>query len=725
MRLQQPAARRHNWRPALLLWLVVFAGGLIVSSGQFHSADEVSMFVTAVNIVDRGQLDTNQLGWGEWAIRPGEEQGTLAASGDVYSKKSPLMILLMVPLAELGRLVPALGPAWAVLLLGPLLTATTAAALFGLASRLGYSTPAGLLAALVCAFATMAWVFSRSVMRETIAGLALVVCLWALHSATKRPGSAPEGWAEFIADLACGAGLAALIGANAAYLALAPLLAAALVWAHWGRAAWRRQLAHLAAYGLPVALMLAGLAGYNALRFGGPLNTGYSFVPGQEGFSSPLWWGALGLLLSPARGLLWYNPTTLLAIAGWRKFTRAQPLLGWTVLAVAGAHIVIFGLWWEWWGGYTWGPRFLLPLMPCLSLAALPVFEGVLAAGRGSRLWLGRVAVGAVILLGVAVQLAGVAIDYNTYELELDARFPAPAGQPFLYLHNPALVYDIGRSPILVQWGRLATTVPDFAWWPPPQAGPAQAGQAQPRSIAALVAAIQANQRQGDALIYLAPELLQPLISARGLPPTFGLPVNVPRDDPQAQLLFQRAQRDAQREWLITWYGAGDPGDWYEAALRSSWASLSDEKIDGYRLVAFARPPAPTSLQPDAYHFGAIRLTAHAITRQQDTLFVELHWVASAAPDDNYVTFVHLLNPDGTLLAGQDRQPLGGYAPTHDWKPGQEVVDRFAFSIPQAQADGAQVQVGWYAWPSLAHLPVTDAAGQRVAGDQVVLGSAP
>ncbi len=704
----------RSHKTVILLWLVVFSGSLIVSSGHFHTADEVSMFVTAINIVDHGQFHTNQIGWGEWAIRPGEEQGTVTASGDVYSKKSPFMIVLMVPMVALGRLIPALGPTWAVLLLGPLLTASTAAAVYGLARALSYPSPASLLAALVYAFATIAWVFSKSVMRETVAGLALVGSLWALYAATHGLSGKQSGWRAFGADLACGAGLAVLVGANAAYLVLAPVFAVALVWARWGQIGWRRQLAHLAACGLPVGLRVAALAGSNALRFGGFLNTGYSFVPGEEGFTSPLWWGALGLILSPARGLLWYTPTSLLAIAGWRKFSRTQPVLGWTLLAVAGAHLIVFGLWWEWWGGYTWGPRFLLPLMPCLSLAALPIFEAVFAPRPLA--WLSGSVVALIVLLGVAVQLGGVAIDYNTYEVELDARFPAPPGRPLLYHHDPALVYDVARSPILVHWSRLATSDLDFAWWP---------RRSEPKPIPDIIAAVRARQQPGDALIYLVPELLEPLVNASGLPLTYGLPVNIPASDPLAQLLFQRALRDAQREWLITWYGAGDPSDWYEAALRASWASLSDEKIDGYRLVAFARPPAQSVLQPDAYRFGAIELTAHAVARQANTLFVELHWATPTALDQDYVTFVHLLNPDGTLLLGQDRQPLGGYAPTHAWKPGQAVVDRFAFSLPPGQPSALQVEVGWYAWPSLTHLPAFDAAGQRLEGDQALLDSGP
>jgi hypothetical protein len=76
-------------------------------------------------------------------------------------------------------------------------------------------------------------------------------------------------------------------------------------------------------------------------------------------------------------------------------------------------------------------------------------------------------------------------------------------------------------------------------------------------------------------------------------------------------------------------------------------------------------------------------------------------------------------------MAGQDRQPQSGYRPTHTWQPGAEVVDRFAFSLPAGQTANAAVQVGWYSWPSLEHLPVTDVSGNRLAGDELRLSTRP
>jgi hypothetical protein len=618
----------------------------------------------------------------------------------------------MVPLVALARLL-SLDTIRMVLLSGPIFTALSAVWLYRLSRALGYSRGAAALATLTFGAATMALVYSRLAMREVVAGWGLLCALSALHTATvkfpspSRPRESPA--------LICGIGLALMIGANAVYLSLLPVFAAILLIARRKRLAWRQAVRDLGLLAAPVAAVGVALAGYNYLRFGSVLETGYSFVPNQEGFTAPLWWGIAGMLVSPARGLLWYSPPVLLAPIGWPRFHRTHTALSWTLLAAIAVHLVAFGAWWEWWGGYSWGPRYLLPIIPCLMLAALPVFQTACASARSAGVTLARVGVGVLLAAGVAVQVAGVVVDYNLYEVELDAQFPAPPDSAFLYLHDPALVYDVARSPILVHLERLATSEPDLAWWPHAQA---------PLSIPGIIAAIRAHQREGDAIVYLAPELLGPLLSARGLPPIYGLPVNVPPTDAQARLLFERALRGARRVWLITWYGSGDTRNWYEAGLRQTWASLGEETLDGYRVIRLARPPE-ISLQPADYTFGEIELSGQGLAFDEDTLFVELHWRAREPLAQDYVTFVHLLSPEGTLVAGQDRRPVGGYRPTSTWPVGEEIVDRFAFPLAQAQRGEIQVEIGWYAWPSIERLPLTDAAGRRVEDDRLLLTSRP
>jgi hypothetical protein len=700
-----------------VIGLVVLAACLLIAAPGLKVVDEYSIYTTAVNLADHGRLDSNQFGLDQGAIPGRTDQGLLGLNGDVYSKKSPLVIFLAALCVKLGRVLAPLGPLRAALLLNPLMTALTAAWLYRFGRQLGYSSGAAAGCALTSSLATGALWQSRTLFGEPVAALGLVVALdaaWRAQDAPLRPRELAQHGAW------CGLGLALAIGTTAVYVLAIPLLALALAWPLWrGRRAWPAaapaRIALIVVSGpWPVlAVFGLGLAAYNALRFGSILQTGYQFGAGQESFSTPLWWGALGLVFSPARGLLWYSPPVWLALAGWLQFHRAHAILSRLMIAMVALHLAVFGAWWAWWGGWGWGPRFLAPLIPVVMLAGLPVFAAAAGAARPLRR-AARLSIALCVLAGLVVQIAGSAFDYTRYELELEGSSPPPPGLPKLYKNDPALVYDIARSPIVVHAQRLLSgSALDYAWAGQPAAAPA---------LPELIPALAGRWRAGDVVVFVESELLDPLLTANaGLPPVYGLSVDhAPPGNEQAAAIFEGALRRGTRLWLVTRHWRGDPANWYEARLRERWASVSEDELDGYRLLLFARPPADGVRQPSGARFGPLRLTGYRVDRAAGMLSVELAWQADEVPPENYVTFVHVIAADGTLVAGQDREPLGGYRPTGAWSLGETVVDRFAFALAPEQLDGAHVDVGWYAWPSLDRLAV-EVDGRPVPGGSLTL----
>jgi hypothetical protein len=680
----------RSWRWGL--GLVVFLVGMLISNGRFHSVDESAMFVAATNLVRDGWPHTNQMGYSLWSLRPGEEVTMLSPDGDLFTKKSPLMIVLLAPLVALGQAIPAVGGRQMALLLGPLLTAATAVLLYTLARQLDYRRATATLAALIYTFATMALPYSQTVFGELAAAFGLLLALLGVIGA-RQPvanGKAPSRLA-----FGSGLGVALAMGVNALHTAVAGLFG--LTWLLIGRRwpAQRDWWRIMVAFSLPIALLGSGLLVYNAVRFGGPLSTGYRFAPGQEGFTTPLWWGLAGLLFSPARGLVWFSPPVLLAILGGGRFYRRERPLTWLMLAVIGVQGVAFSLWWEWWGGYGWGPRFLLPIVPYLMLFSLPLLDLV---GRGHR-W-AQTAVGLLVGLGIVVQIGGTAVDANVYEQWLAAHFPAPANQPLRYHHDPTLVYNVARSPIVAHWQAMVAGKSQPFWWQVDDA---------PR-LATIPNIIRSAQQPGDVLVFLEPTLLNDIVAAEDLPSAFGLPTNIAATEPLAQTLWKIALEDATGVWLITWYAPGDAANWYERDLRQTWASQSEEWADGLRLLHFARPPqGPEDGRTTAVHipFQNIHLIGYRLTTHENTLFVELDWVAESPIAEDYVNFVQILAADGRVVAQQDRPPLGGYRPTSSWAMMETITDRFAFSLDSNGLAEARIIVGWYSWPTLERLPTT------------------
>jgi hypothetical protein len=83
---------------------------------------------------------------------------------------------------------------------------------------------------------------------------------------------------------------------------------------------------------------------------------------------------------------------------------------------------------------------------------------------------------------------------------------------------------------------------------------------------------------------------------------------------------------------------------------------------------------------------------------------------------DQYVVFVHLLSPDGTLVAQHDAPPAEQFSPSFIVPPGAVFSYPVTVALPDALPAGDyRLLVGVYLWPSLERLPVlADVPGAEV-----------
>jgi hypothetical protein len=134
-------------------------------------------------------------------------------------------------------------------------------------------------------------------------------------------------------------------------------------------------------------------------RFG-KLGGGY----GGETFTYPFFTGLLRLTLLPNKGLLWYAPVTVLAVPGFLVLRRGDARLALALAVSVLALLFASSAWWAWDGQAGWGPRLVLPALPCLAVLA-----GV-ALARAGRFWraLGVLAVA----VGAAVNVLGALVPF-------------------------------------------------------------------------------------------------------------------------------------------------------------------------------------------------------------------------------------------------------------------------------------------------------------------------
>jgi hypothetical protein len=134
---------------------------------------------------------------------------------------------------------------------------------------------------------------------------------------------------------------------------------------------------------------------YNQLAFGSPWDMGYfhhatkAFAdvhnadnPYGLSFPDRFWRKLLALLLGPYRGLTFYAPILWLTIPGWVVLiVRRQWDLAVVTLSVVVAVTLVNLFYPEWTGGWSTGPRLLVPSIP---FAILPVAALVAGDSRAT-----------------------------------------------------------------------------------------------------------------------------------------------------------------------------------------------------------------------------------------------------------------------------------------------------------------------------------------------------
>jgi hypothetical protein len=714
----------------------------------------MAMFAMADSLARRGDSDIDQIQW------MGLQQGTYGLDGHLYSRKGPGMSLLLLPLVWLGLNVPIWGPATTALLFNSLVTAATAAGILLIVRQLGYDDRLGITLGLVFGLGTLAWPYAKTCFSDPLAGLSLVAALlFLLHFKSKGSLWAAAG---------AGVSLAVSVATRYANLLLAAPFAFLLLWYvrqrlpredsqpadwrnlfGWERGLWRPA----AAFATPLLLTGLLLIWYNVVRYGDPFNTGY--LP-QESFSGVWLQGIVGLIVSPGRGLFLYAPVLLLALPAIPAALRRYPAEAWLALAIAAIHLLLYGKWFMWHGGYAWGPRFIVPAIPFIVLLMPPTVSWL-----RSRVW--RFAAYALFALSVAPQILGLAVHFERFQNQL-----LTTGLP---LFAPETFFQPRYSPLWGQLQFLTVDNLDFGWiyagevqWfllgglllatavtglalvqhyvkPSTAVTPlslpaaalvlaaATAGllasvhQQSPPELKAAVQTLNARTSIHDAVITDSPEDSIPFAEQyKGRADVIGLSAGTLEEDAEAAAALQRIIDGYAKIWWLPGWLSAAPSDIQN--VLSQHAFLADSRFfpgqadssHGRILNLYYIPQAP--LQPfpiEATFADEVTLrqaeVEHSPLESGTILPVVLHWQAAAPSTHNYTVFVQLLDSAGSRVAGSDSQPAGGARPTTTWTPAETVRDRHALALPDHLPPGSYNLVAGLYIPETGERLLT-AAGQ-------------
>jgi hypothetical protein len=320
----------------------------------------------------------------------------------------------------------------------PLLGALTALLVVLAARRVGVSRPSAFFAGIGYALCTFAWPQARSTLSDVQASFFLFLSLHLILLFRETFERYHQPRLLHLAALGASLGLAFLTR-----VVVAPAIAVLLVL--FVLVLWRarhsagkpsRRVLELCAASVPALACVALFLVVNLRRFGDPLETGYSDAVFSGTFFNfhPLL-GLKNLLVAPGKGLVWLAPPILLALFGivrlWRRGDRLV-LFGGLLFACAIVAPIMIAETWH--GAWTYGPRYVLPLLAVLWLF---VAQGMDLLAQRLH---GRLVIALLFLFGLLANLPGVLVDHMTHqELALQAmriEWPDPPGTSELERDN-------------------------------------------------------------------------------------------------------------------------------------------------------------------------------------------------------------------------------------------------------------------------------------------------
>lgn len=700
------------------------------------------MYAGAESLAQVGQFVTPQL--------------TFAPFHNPVGIIEPGQSLAAAPLYALAQLFTGVNNIHAVLLLNVFVTALVAVTIFALLRRAQHSATVACAVALCYGLATTAWPYARYFLREPLTGLMIAVA--ALCLMVWRQSHRPWHLAGCLGAIACA------IAVKVSAAVVAPGFLAVMALSAPSRRARLWILAGAA------GLLLAG-AGVFLWRYSGQLpianyTIGYSLTDFVV--------RSYGQLFSPAKGIVFYSPILLIGLPGWLDLWRRQRLLVALILGALLATLYVYGNNPVWYGGWTWGPRFIMPLLPLLVLPVAGVLSSRIIAVR----WLALAGAGLSALMQLAVAT-------SAWE---------PAASQMDVAHDPGIAWhDLrlwSRSPALFQLTHWQPEWLNLLWWHTMSDGSLKVDWLLAALLAlllagalvALVWSLTSRRLNRRTFAIVTGAGLAPVVVGCGL--LLGRGYEATRDYPGLTLAEARAiaaMVSAPSDSPYTLVTVSNEFHMYywlgllKGRFTHYW--YSPAAVDGFEPVLHSPLPAQrlrlvvdrVHLQPEhsGYHLqfwlnrraypmhgrwvGGFEVFEYLLPaqllpslsvgqtwnngimlvsfgRQAERAYVgqalryEFEFERVGPVSENYSWFVHLVGADGQLIVARDGPPQFGAASTTLWKENERVLDRCAIVIPPDASPGVYTIHAGFVSPTTGRVLLSN-RGAGAPADYVELGT--
>jgi len=335
--------------------------------------------------------------------------------GHYYTDKAPLPTLIVLPIFGLLKwigLIQAVDGSYygpSVYILGGLICGSIPFVIFMVLSFVGMKrTKSGISPVLLSCmpfFGSFIFVFAGTYFTHMMSGLLLLIAYIYL----KKSGF-------ILAGLFAG-------------LAFLSEYTVALIFPIWALQVWIKEKSFTKGFyfGLGTLPAIIFILGYNYYFTGSPITMMYKFHTFQDlhsnyGFSLPTIESLWGLSFSNYKGLFFYAPFLLLALFAVFRHNKISAIASHYITWVSIAYFLVIAGYFGWWGGWTYGPRLLFPIVVLL------LYEGILQV---SKYKINKVLFWALTVFGLAgAFLAKITVLYS---------IPTESIHPFVQTIFPAL----------------------------------------------------------------------------------------------------------------------------------------------------------------------------------------------------------------------------------------------------------------------------------------------
>ncbi|PIE81921.1 MAG: hypothetical protein CSA11_02065 [Chloroflexi bacterium] len=708
---------------ALLIFGVLLIIYLLTFNGQFTSIDELNLYAMAESLVQTGDIAVPQVNFAAYHNPVGEHEIAF-----------PLVAAPFYWLSIRNHLVNNI---YVVMLLNPLLVAATSAFIYLSARKLDHTVTGSTAAAFSYGIASLGWHYALTFYREPLVGFLWTVGVYALLS-----------WRHSRDRWRGGLGVLLILLSPLAKVNILFSIPFLFLIALKNEQTWKKR-----SYIILGVILVSMFVIFQLLYFwrnGSTWNYFYIFSSNNLIHVLPRLYG---LLFSPIKGLVFYMPVFLLTIPGLYYLYRKQRFVALGIGLTCLSLLIVVSFYAAWYGGQSWGPRLLVPIIPILMIPIASLWDGV----EQRRM---HIVIIVVMLLSISLQLPVVTNNWWKGYAPFYALDPKPEQSVGLSFHHLALSppwimlknwaandlnllwlqtdksgiwhfdFILGFTlfaclvSLIVFWKfRIASKIGYLLWLPPlvaiivwqvvggrisvgypgmtEQTGrdiahAARYGESEPYTLVTLSNEFHIYFFEG----FLKGDFVHHWYSPNQLDG------------------FDEILENTKGEWLSfvvdrVHLEPGDTGKALEGWLNEQLFRFDAAWFDGYELMRYAVMPVENwSWQSVQYEFGPFLFDEFAVNKAElephDVLGVQIEVCSLAEIPEDHQIFVHLLGAGGTV-EGLDGPLRYGSVEVEQWQPDMCFIEKRGIYIPPDTMAGVyDLIVGVYT-PDGAVLPAAGA----------------